>query len=73
MALKEYPNLTDDEVKRGELMSLRLMLAVILHHMLVEHPNPELVYKEIGSAVTQFLRIFAYKRYRRNAKRLSES
>jgi hypothetical protein len=55
MALKEYKDLTDNEVSRGELMSLRITLAVILHHLLDGVPNADAVYKQLESAIAQIV------------------
>ena len=55
MALKKHENLTQDEVYRAELMSMRTVVAVILHHALAGHPNPDGAYKEIESAVAQIV------------------
>ncbi len=48
-------NLTDDEVSRAELMSLRVMFAVMLHHFFATHPNPQAAYDQIESAVVQIV------------------
>jgi hypothetical protein len=55
MALKEYKNLTQDEVYRADLMALRISLAVILHHLIDEAPEPQKITDRLASAVAQIV------------------
>ena len=55
MALKRYENLTDEDVARADSMSLRIAMAVIIHHLLDGADNADAIYKQLDLAIAQIV------------------
>jgi hypothetical protein len=55
VALRQYPNLTQEEVFRGELQALHTMLALVIRTALLTHEKPDDVYREFETAIAQIV------------------